>query len=45
VDVAEQKIKAIRTASGDAWEKLKAEVDSSLESVKETYKRIAARFE
>ena len=45
VDVAQQKIKAIRAASGDAWEKLKAEVDSSLESVKETYKRIAARFE
>ena len=44
IDVAEQKIKSIRSASGEAWEKVKAEVDSSLESVKETYKKVAARF-
>ena len=44
IDVAEQKIKAIPSAGGEAWEKVKAEVDSSLESVKETYKKIAARF-
>ncbi len=45
MDVAEQKLKSLRSASGEAWEKLKAEVDSSLESVKETYKKIAARFQ
>ncbi len=44
IDVAEQKLKSIRSASGEAWEKVKAEVDSSLESVKETYKKVAARF-
>jgi ElaB/YqjD/DUF883 family membrane-anchored ribosome-binding protein len=44
MDVVEQKLKSIRSASGEAWEKLKAEVDSSLESVKETYKKIVARL-
>ncbi len=45
MDAAEQKVKSIRSAGGEAWEKLKAEVDSSLESLNETYKKIAARFE
>jgi len=44
LDAAEQKVKAIRSASGEAWEKLKAEVDSSLESVKETYRKTVDRF-
>ncbi len=44
IDVAEQKIKSIRSASGEAWEKLKAEVDASLESVKDAYKEVVARF-
>jgi hypothetical protein len=45
MDAAEEKVKSIRSASGEAWAKLKAEVDSSLESVKEAYKKAAARFE
>jgi hypothetical protein len=44
LDAAELKVKAIRSASGEAWEKLKAEVDSSLESVRETYRKTVARF-
>jgi hypothetical protein len=45
MDVAEQKLKSIRSAGGEAWQKLKAEADSSLESVKEAYKKIADRFQ
>lgn len=45
IDAAEQKLKAIRSATGEAWEKLKADLDSSLESVKETYKKVVARFQ
>lgn len=45
MDVAEQKLKSIHSASEEAWEKLRAEVDSSLESIKETYRKTAARLQ
>ena len=45
MDAAEQKLKSICTASGEAWEKLKTEVDAAMDSVKDAYQKIAARFE
>ena len=44
MDTAEQKLKSMKSATGEAWEKVKAEVDSAMESVKESYAKIAARF-
>lgn len=44
IDVAERKLKSMKSASGEAWEKTKSEVDSALTSVKEGYKKIASSF-
>jgi hypothetical protein len=42
---AERKLKSMKSASGEAWDKLKAEVDSAMGSVKEGCEKIAARFQ
>ncbi len=44
MDVAEQKLKSMKGASGEAWEKMKLGVDSAMESVKESYEKVAAHF-
>ena len=44
MDVAEQKVKSMKSASGEAWEKVKSEVDSAMESVRESYEKVAAHF-
>ena len=44
MEVAEAKLKSMRSASGEAWEKMKSEVDSAMASVKESYEKVAAHF-
>lgn len=44
VNAAEQKLKSMKSASGEAWEKMKSEVDSAMTSLKETYEKVAAHF-
>ena len=44
INVAEQKLKAMKSASADAWEKVKSEVDSAMASVKEGYEKVAAQL-
>ncbi len=44
MDVAEAKLKSMKSASGEAWEKTKAEFDSAMEGVKESYEKVAAHF-
>ncbi len=41
---AEHKLKSMKSATADAWEKMKADMDSALASVKEDYDRVAAKF-
>jgi F0F1-type ATP synthase membrane subunit b/b' len=42
---AEAKLKSIKTASGESWGKLKSEIDSVMDSLKNIYKKIASHFE
>ena len=44
INVAEQKLKVMKSAGADAWEKVKFEVDSAMASVKEGYEKVAAQF-
>jgi peptidoglycan hydrolase CwlO-like protein len=44
IKVAEHKLQSMKSVSGEAWEKMKSEVDSTMEDVKESYNKIAARF-
>lgn len=44
IDVAERKLKSMKSASRAAWEKTKSEMDSAMTSVKEGYEKIASSF-
>ena len=44
MNVAEEKLKSMKATTGEASEKMKAEVDSAMESVKESYEKVAAHF-
>ncbi len=44
MDVAEQKLKSMKSATGESWKKMKSEVNSAMESVEETYKKVADHF-
>jgi Skp family chaperone for outer membrane proteins len=44
IKVAEQKLKSMKSASADAWEKVKSDVDSAIASVKEGYEKVVAQF-
>ena len=44
MEVVEEKLKSMKSASGEAWEKSKSEADAAMESVKAGYEKIAAHF-
>ncbi len=44
IKVAEQKLKTMKSAGAEAWEKVKSDVDSSMASVKEGYEKVVAQF-
>jgi predicted nucleic acid-binding Zn-ribbon protein len=41
---AEAKLKSIKSVSGESWDKLKSEIDSAMDSLKNTYKKMASYF-
>jgi hypothetical protein len=41
---AEAKLKSIKSASGESWDKLKSEIDLAMDNLKNTYKKIASYF-
>ncbi len=45
MNLAREKLSSMKRAGGDAWERAKSEMDSAMDDVKETYERIASRFE
>jgi uncharacterized coiled-coil DUF342 family protein len=44
LDEVNEKLKSMKSATGQAWEKMKSEVNSAMESAENTYKKLAARF-
>ncbi len=44
MDVVEQRLKSMKSASAEAWEKIKSEIDTAMESIRNGYQEMADRF-